>query len=1040
MTKRYAWLGVAALTMIVSTSNAWAGDPLKPYVVLVLDTSGSMDTATGSGPPSCGGVDSKMFHAKCAINKIVNSYGDMVFALARFRGTMGGAAPNCTFTGAGNPGGATCNGTGDMFELLTPLVDGNNDAAGLWTNNSTQSCTVNGVDPELLANGNTPIAGSLRGAKLYWQGLQAPNNTIWPMGSPGFSPINADPTKTSFLPVGCNPAPTCTVNCCATQCRPYITIMLTDGDETCETPFQTSSASSLLTTDVNTGALRRYRVETKVIGFGKPVGDAQIESIAHAGGEPDVAGVNEGFYANDEASLQLAISQILAGAIKTETCNNLDDDCDVLVDEDFPGKASSCNNGRQGKCLVTGANVCRTDGTGLSCNSGQTACNGLAAGNACNVVNAAGATVIGSCTASPSGLLCNPTAAGVPGNANNEVPFGCNSIDDDCDGLIDENVTGCNCVPQGEICNGLDENCNGTIDDGVPALPCGTGTCLGTRPCVAVAGCNPAPSCVGAGCCYGACSAQTPSTEICDGLDNNCDGNADGFTQSCSNMTNGFPVLDPRNNPGGMHTPMTGCETLGPALCICHPGIRTCPLNGSGMFGACLAEQQPLTEICNGLDDDCDGRVDETPPVTCTTNAQCAASPMTPTCDNPSGMPNMGTCQPADCSMGCGTGQLVCVNGMSQCNTTPAPNDDTCNGVDDDCDGMTDEDWACDDPDGPDNIPNNADDCPCVSAGVCNGVEKCENGAEVCDGDPVGQESCNCMDDNCNGQIDEGTLCATGATCTNCQCAFPCSMSEFPCPMGKTCIGNFCLADPCFNVTCPQDPLAPTDKIVCRPRPGNPNDHVCVSACDPIVITCNAPGTVCYRPTGECKPDDCTTFPDRCASNQNCINGACVTNPCQGVTCGAGQYCSGGMCFGSCADVVCPTGQRCAMGTCQADPCHMPCPFGKACNDNTGQCIDNPCAFVTCPQGQFCDEHDGGMCKDDPCVGTTCPNPGEVCKGGTCYDPASFLPDAGMEEHVSTGGGGGCNAGSGAGGTLAFGLAFALFAATRRRRRDGGAS
>jgi len=261
------------------------------------------------------------------------------------------------------------------------------------------------------------------------------------------------------------------------------------------------------------------------------------------------------------------------------------------------------------------------------------------------------------------------------------------------------------------------------------------------------------------------------------------------------------------------------------------------------------------------------------------------------------------------------------------------------------------------------------------------------------------------------------------------------------CQFGQVCNDNsgMCEDDPCKFRQCPQDPNNPMDKIVCRPNPTNANDHVCISACDPLVITCNAPGTVCYRPTGECKPDDCTTFPDRCQQNQNCINGQCVTNLCQGVTCGAGQYCVGGQCFGSCADVTCPMGQRCEMGTCQTDPCGHPCPFGKACNDSTGQCIDNPCAFVTCPQGQFCDEHDGGMCKDDPCVGTTCPNPGEVCKGGTCFDPQDFLPDAGMEEHVTTGGGGGCDAGEGAGGTLAIGLLGALVLVTRRRRPEGGA-
>ena len=1077
MRKHYAWLGVAALTVMFSASNVWAGDPLKPYVVLILDTSGSMTDVTGSGPPSCGGIDNKLNHARCAIDRIVNSYGDMVFALGRFRMTMSGATTQNTFPAGCASGQNECSTDEDRFELLTPLVDGANNYAAQWVDLSGNRCTAPsafpipaGEDPEMWAAANaTPLEGTLRGSRRYWQAQQsfvnndtsggAGSTTIWPAATAGFDPIGTDPLKNAFLPqpsanattcnsnpTTCNAAVGCTgVNCCcATQCRPYIVIMLTDGDETCGgTPA--NGAASLLSTPYPINAngttvagFKNYRIQTKPIGFGKPPGDAQIEAMAHAGGAPDVAGVNEGYYASDEASLQLAISSILADAIKTETCNNLDDDCDSFIDEDFPGKATSCTNGRQGKCLVNGANVCRTDGTGLACDSGQTACIAHAAGSACNVMNAAGATVTGTCIASPSGLLCNPTAAGTPGDPNNEIPFGCNNIDDDCDGKVDENVPGCNCVPLAETCDGLDNNCNGLVDDGVPPLPCGTGTCQGTRPCVGVVGCNPSPACVGAGCCYGACSAQVPTAEVCDGLDNNCDGNADGFSQACSNMVNGFPALDPKNNPGGDHMPDSGCETEGPAKCICHPGIRTCPLNGAGVFGACLNEQQPKIEICNGLDDDCDGIVDEQPTITCTNDTQCAATPITPTCDNPSGLANMGTCVPPDCSSGgCGAGQLLCVNGVQVCNANPSPMDNTCDGVDDDCDGVVDEDWKCTNPAGPDGIIGTADDCPCVSPTVCNGKESCQNGAVVCEGDPVGQESCNCLDDNCNGQVDEGTLCAAGASCTNCQCAFPCSQSEFPCPMGKTCIGNFCLADPCFNVNCP---AVPGDKQVCKPKPGNPNDHVCVSACDPIVITCNAPGTICYLPTGECKPDDCTTFPGKCAANQNCINGTCVTNLCQGVNCPTDQYCVGGNCFGSCADVDCPTGKRCRMGTCEDDPCHHPCPSGQVCHDDTGECVANPCQFVTCPQGQFCDANDNGMCKDDPCVGTTCPNPSDVCKGGTCYDPASFLPDAGVETHVTTGGGGGCDAGGGgAGGSIALGLAL-VGLVSRRRRRDGGAS
>src|ERR1041385_2395471 len=101
MRKVIAWFGVATLCFLTSSAQA-QNDVLKPYVVLILDTSGSMTGATGAGPTSCGKVDNRINHAVCAINSIVNSYGDMVFSLARFRevtaGTVG-AGQQCDANG-----------------------------------------------------------------------------------------------------------------------------------------------------------------------------------------------------------------------------------------------------------------------------------------------------------------------------------------------------------------------------------------------------------------------------------------------------------------------------------------------------------------------------------------------------------------------------------------------------------------------------------------------------------------------------------------------------------------------------------------------------------------------------------------------------------------------------------------------------------------------------------------------------------------------------------------------------------------------------
>ncbi len=1000
---------------------------------LILDTSGSMlGTLPTVSIPTFGdgsvnhpgrdqnnnGIadDSRLFKAKTALTEVISAYPDIDFALARYHqdqsldrscqlahtfecnaiccsydnpGNNSGPAPSpaCTVNGGNgatvavlkdSPGDECINyagncgpprrgadvvvGFGKDVNQYLMWLDG---TEANFNNTQTQGDYCNfagGGDCELRGTGPTPLANSLQAAEDF------------------LTPIK-----------GCDLAST-------GGCRSYGVILLTDGAESCQGDPVAASV-----------ALRAKGINTYVIGFStNPSETTQLNAIAAAGG------TGSAFLVGDENALANALATIVSGSIVFETCNNLDDDCDTRVDEDFPGKGLPCDNNKNGACFRQGNLACSSNGQGLVCTAPNVTC------NASNRLVDSNGTDLGPCT---------------------EI---CNMLDDDCDGKIDEGLSSCVCTVQGaEQCDGEDDDCDGTVDEDTD-IPCGTGVCQGVRQCTFVAGCNPSASCTGANCCYGACTATTPTAETCNGLDDDCDGNKDGFTRDCSNLSNGFPALDPLNNPGADHVQNTGCETLNAAMpgkCGCHPGTRTCPLNGTGMFGSCTGEVTPQTEICNGIDDDCDGNIDETPPVTCTTSTQCAGTPMTPTCDNPSGMTGMGTCVPADCSTNCGVGQLICTNGVQVCNATQAPDDDSCDGNDDDCDGNIDEDWVCADPDGVDNIPNNADDCPCTIGGQCNAKQSCQNGAVICQGMPTAQETCNCQDDNCNGQVDEGSLCPSGAACTSCQCAFHCSPGEFPCPLGKKCKGtmpnDFCVADPCFGVTCP---AVPGIKQACIEDPNQANNHLCVSACSQV--TCSA-SQVCIDTTGECKPNDCTTFPARCSATQNCIVdpngiGQCVDNPCAGVMCAADQYCVNNTCVGSCADIECPLAQRCRLGMCEADPCGHPCPFGKACHDETGQCVDNPCQFVTCLDGQYCNENHGGACEPDPCdiFGIRCPNAGEVCKGGTCYDPNDFLPDAGVEDRVTTGGGGGCST-SGDGGVL---IGLALVGLLRRRRGDGGRS
>lgn len=224
-----------------------------------------------------------------------------------------------------------------------------------------------------------------------------------------------------------------------------------------------------------------------------------------------------------------------------------------------------------------------------------------------------------------------------------------------------------------------------------------------------------------------------PPAACADGLDNDMDGLTD------------FP-----NDPGCQDA--MDPDEYNPAQCIngatqpcggtdagtCTTGTRTCVNN---VWGMCSGMGTPMPEVCNNVDDDCDGLIDDG------VERPCFA--------NDAGLINIGACR---------AGLETCVAGSwtGSCSGQVLPTAETCNNVDDDCDGLIDQNVTRTCYSGPNGTLN---------VGQCRaGSQSCTAGAWAanCAGDVVPQPSevcANGLDETCNGVADEG--CPDAGTACN---------------------------------------------------------------------------------------------------------------------------------------------------------------------------------------------------------------------------------------------------------------------------------
>ncbi|MFH1216755.1 MAG: MopE-related protein [Pseudomonadota bacterium] len=528
------------------------------------------------------------------------------------------------------------------------------------------------------------------------------------------------------------------------------------------------------------------------------------------------------------------------GHTSLSSCTGTKDDCDDNDSNNYPGNTETCDN-KDNNCSGTvDENLSRNTSCGVGLCSGNTGVETCTAGvwgnSTCDALLGATAEICDGLDNDCDGLDDDGLSVDAEGDGHTSLAS-CTGSRDDCDDNDSSNYPG-----RAESCDNKDNNCNGDVDENLSRnTSCGVGLCsgnTGVETCSAgVWGNNTCDALLGA------------TAEICDGLDNDCDGinddglsvdaDGDGHTSlaSCTGTKDDCDDADPTNYPGRAEScdnkdnncngdvdeNLSRNTSCGVGLCSGNTGVETCT---AGVWGnnTCDALLGATAEICDGLDNDCDGINDDGLSVDAdgdghTSLASCTGSKddcddndstnypgRAESCDNKDNNCNGDVDENLSRNTSCGvglcsgnTGVETCTAGVwgnNTCDALLGATVEICDGLDNDCDGINDDNLTAPPTDN--------------QVGVCSGASKTCSGASgwinnytILPYYEVSETSCDARDNDCDGVLDPNCECTPGQT-QSCYNGPDGTENVGTCVAGtQTCQANSTWG-PCLNQVLPQ--------------------------------------------------------------------------------------------------------------------------------------------------------------------------------------------------------------------------------------------